>query len=175
MSEKIKKLLNSYVFDGLLLIALGVVMLLWSGAPLKILCNIIGIIIIVLGAIKVISFVTNKHGDRKPLNMLVGLLQFMAGLILIGKADFFVTFFQYITAFLLLYGSILLFWQAYKLRYEKGTMFTASIAFACITLVLAVVMALNPAALASFITQLNGFSLIVEGLAMIVTLRKGNV
>lgn len=172
MNAKMKKLLNSYLFDGLLLIALGIVMLLWSGVPLKVLCSIIGIVLIVLGAIKAISFIANKDKNRAITSMLVGILQLVAGIILIEKSDFFVGFFQYITAILLLYGCILLFWQAYKLREEKGTMFTASIVFACVTLVLAIVMFANPAALASFITQLNGVSLIIEGLAMIIALRK---
>lgn len=174
MTAKTKKLFNSYLFDGLLLIALGVVMLLWSGAPLKVLCNIIGIILIVIGAIKAISFIANKNNNRKITGLLIGLLQLAAGIILLVKSDFFVSFFQYVTAALLLYGCFLLFRQAYKLRAQKGTMFTASIVFACITLVLAVVMIVNPTALASFITQLNGVSLIIEGLAMIVALRKNN-
>ena len=174
MRAKIKGILNSYLFDGLLLVALGVIMLLWSGAPLKVLCNIVGIILIVMGAIKLAPFIANRDTDRKIAILCLGLFQLVAGVILIVKSNFFVSVFQYITAVLLLYGCILLFRQAYKLREQKGTMFTATIVFACVTLVLAIVMVVNPAALASFITQLNGVSLIVEGLAMIIVLRKGN-
>ena len=174
MTAKIKKLFTSYLFDGLLLIALGVVMLLWSGAPLKVLCNIIGIILIVLGVIKAISFLANKNNDRKITALLIGFLQLAVGIVLLAKSDFFVAFFQYVTAALLLYGCFLLFRQAYKLRKTKGKVYTASIVFACVTLVLAVVMIVNPFAITSFITQLNGVSLIVEGLAMIIALRKDN-
>ncbi len=172
MKEKISKMLKSYFFDGFLLIALGVVMIVWPKQSLSILCDIIGAVIIVMGLIKLITFFAGKKEEKEAKDLLVGIIQLALGTALIVKADFFITAFQIITAIILAYGAIVMLCHAIALRKIKGPMFVLSIIFGIITLVLAVIIFIDPAAFAEFKTQLHGISLIVEGLAMIIVLSK---
>ena len=71
-----------------------------------------------------------------------------------------------------LYGAALMFAQAWMLRSFRGRDFTLALVCACVTLVLAVIILVDPVAFASFITQLHGIALIVEGLSMLLVLRK---
>ena len=170
MASKTKRLFRSYVFDGLLMIALGVMLLIWPQQSLKALCIIIGAVLALLGVIKIIAFITNKNGDRNILDIPVGIIQIVAGGALIIRPGFFINFFQIIIGVLLAYGAVTMIVRAIQLFRIGGFMLVISVIFAVIMAALAVIILVNPPAFASFMTQLEGISLIVEGLALIIAL-----
>ena len=172
MSEKVQKLIKSYWFDGLFLIFLGIWLLVWPNAAPKIICIITGIVLAVLGVVKTAGFFANKNKERKNTDLLIGLLELLFGIAILIKTDFFIDFFQIIAAILMIYGCILMLVQAYDMRQEKNARFKASIAFAFVTLILAVVLLINPASLVKAISMVTGVALIVVGLAIIIVLRK---
>lgn len=172
LSKKVIDLLKSYVFDGFLLIALGLVMLIWPEGSLKTICIVAGIIIGVMGLVRCIAFFVDKKKDQSPTDLLMGVILLAAGVALIVRSDIFINAFQYITGVILIYGAILMFAQAYTLRHEKGPMFVFSLVFSIITTALAIVILINPFSSAIFITRLHGIALIIEGLSMIGVLRK---
>jgi uncharacterized membrane protein HdeD (DUF308 family) len=170
MSQKTKKLFSSYIFDGFLLVALGVVMLIWTGTY-DMLCYIIGGIAALLGVLKVVSYIVNKSGERKALNLLLGVILFAFGLALIIRPSFFETMFQVITGVILVYGAIIMFIHAIKLRKEKGAMFVMSLVFACLTTIFAVLVFIDPFDPESKArVVVHAVALIIEGLAMIAVL-----
>ncbi len=172
MASAHKSPFKSYFLDGVLLVLLGLAMLLWPGESLRVLCTGIGIALAALGLIKLIVFLAGRGGERSAGDLLVGLIQIALGAALILRADFFIGIFQIVTGVLLLYGSILMFVQAFLLRRTRGVLFVLALVFACVTAVLAVVILLNPVQFAAFITQLHGVSLIVEGAGMILVMRR---
>ena len=172
MSEKMKQILKSYWFDGILLACLGILILVWPDAAPRILCLVTGIILVILGLIKTIGFFANKNNERKALDLLFGLIQLAVGIAILIKTDFFIDFFQIIAAVLMIYGCILMLVQAYDLRKEKNARFKAAIIFAIVTLILAVLMLINPAFLINAMAHIMGIALIVVGLAIIIVLRK---
>ena len=151
---------------------MGILILIWPGATPTILCIVTAVILVILGLIKTISFFINKNGERKALDLLLGLILLAIGIVILVKTDFFMGFFHVIAAVLMIYGCILMLVQAYDLRKRKGTRFVASIIFAVVTLVLAVLMLIKPAFISSVMAQVTGIALVVEGLAIIVVLRK---
>ncbi|MBQ3878928.1 MAG: DUF308 domain-containing protein [Oscillospiraceae bacterium] len=168
----LKKVFRSYVFDALILIALGVVILVWPDESLRALCICIGVVLGLVGLFKIIAFAADKSSERSPLDVLFGLFQIVLGAAFIIKSDFFIGAFQIITGVILLYGSILMFIQAIRLRAIRGPMFVLSLIFAVLTLLLAVVILVNPIEFAAFMTQLHGISLIIEGAAMLIVLHR---
>ncbi len=177
MSEKsfyasIKDILKNYMLDGILLILLGIAMLIWPNSSLKALCIIIGIALCVIGLVHVLGFFASKDATRSPQQLIGGILPLALGILLIAASGFFIGAFQFVCGLLLLYGAALMFAQAWMLRSVRGLDFTLALVFACVTLVLAVVILIDPVAFASFITQLHGISLIIEGLSMLLVLRK---
>ena len=171
MGEKTKKLLSNYLFDGILLIILGIIILVWPDGSRKILCIAIGIVLGIMGIIKCITYFVNKNGDHQVKDLLIGILQLGCGIALIAASDFFITVFQYITGIILVYGAIVMLVQAYRSRGEKKSKMILSIVFACITIILAIIIFINPASFGTFMTQLYGISLIVAGLAMVIVMR----
>lgn len=172
MRSTVRKLLRSYLLDGVLLIALGAAMLIWPESSLKALCVILGALAAVMGALRLAAYFVSKDGDRSAADLLSGVLQLILGVALIAASDFFITVFQYVVAICLAYGAILLFRQVLALRAAGGPTLILALVFAVLTAILAVVIFLNPAAFAAFMTQLEGVSLIVEGVGMILVLRQ---
>jgi uncharacterized membrane protein HdeD (DUF308 family) len=171
MSSPKSSIRRSYFIDGLLLIALGLFMLIYPGDSLKIVCTVIGAVIAVMGVIKVITFFTNG-ADKPWIDLGVAIVQVAVGVLLITRSNTFISAFNIIVGIVLLYGAITMLVGAICMAKATGITFVLSIVFAVITGILAVIILANPAGFASFIEQLRGIALIIEGVEMLLVLRK---
>ena len=171
LAQVFRQAAKNYLTDGIILILLGIAMLIWPQTSLKVLCVLIGAVLVCMGALRTASFFSNRGNDRKAEDLISGAIMLVLGLAFIFRSTFFIGAFQFVTGILLLYGAFLMLTQAWMLRGQKGKLFTLSMVFGIATAVLAVIILLNPVAFASFITQLHGISLIVEGLSMVLVLR----
>ena len=168
----IKKVFGSYIFEGLILTAIGVVLVIWPNEALNIMCIAIGAFLILLGLIKLILFFSKNKDNRKILALLIGIVETALGIVMILSSRSFVDFFQIVTGVILIYGAVIMFFGALRLRMLPGPLFIISILLAILTFVLAVVMLINPTQFASFMTQLMGVSLAIEGVSMIIVMSK---
>ncbi len=168
----IKKVFGSYIFEGLVLTAIGVVLIIWPNESLNIMCIAIGALLILLGLIKLIMFFSKNKDNRKIMALLIGIVETALGIVMIVSSRFFIDFFQIVTGVILIYGAVIMFFGALRLRMLPGPLFIISILLAILTFVLAVVMLINPTQFASFMTQLMGVSLAIEGISMIVVMSK---
>ncbi len=173
--KKQRNFFLSFIFDGIILIALGIAILVWPESLLKILCIIAGAVIAVMGLIKLIIFIVNKDDKRKVLNLIVGIIQIAFGIVMIIESEFLAGLFFIIAGIILMYGSLLMFIRAFQFRKEKGALFVLSIIFAILTLALAIIIFINPQQFAGFIARLQGASLIIEGLGMIIVLNNSKI
>lgn len=171
MSSQKSSIRRSYFIDGLFLIALGLFMLIYPGDSLKIVCTVIGAVIAVMGVIKVITFFTNG-ADKPWIDLGVAIVQVAVGVLLITRSNTFISAFNIIVGIVLLYGAITMLVGAIRIAKATGITFVLSIVFAVITGILAVIILANPAGFASFIEQLRGIALIIEGMEMLLVLRK---
>ena len=165
------KVMRSFVFDGLLLIALGIVILIWPNKSLNVLCDIIGAGVIAMGFIRCIICLINKYDFHKLAHLLLGIVQIVIGVMLITKSNLFIKGFSVVTGIILAYGALAMLVSAFHLRKLSGTMFFSALAFALIVLILAIVIIINPVSFAGFITRLQGISVIAEGICMMIVFR----
>ena len=169
--EKKRNLLTSFVFDGLLLIALGIFMLVWPEKAQKTICIIVGAVLALMGLVKGVFFFRKPKEERSTVELLLAILLFGAGIALSVASSFFAQYFYLIIGIILIFGALMMFIRAIQVRKEESSRFFTALAFAALTLVFAVIICINPAAFANFITRLHGASLVVEGLGMIIVLR----
>ena len=173
-TNSIKKVLRSYIFEGILLILLGVAVIIWPQGALKTLCIVIGIVLGVMGIIKIVSFFVDKTNSKDAWDIILGGLLLGLGVALCVASGFFITLLQYITAFILLYGAIILLVQTIRLSNKRGIGFVLAIVFSFLMFALAIIIFINPMEFASFITILYGISFIIEGIALIFIMGKAN-
>ena len=165
-----KDALKSYLFDGILLILLGLVLLIFPDTSLSTFCMVAGVVLAIMGLVKIIFFAANLGGVRRGVDIPIGLAQIALGVALIVKPGFFISLFQIVVGVILVYGSLLMVTRAFRLREVRGPLFTLSIVFGVLTLVLGVVILVNPAQTAAFIVQLMGAALVVEGLSLVIVM-----
>ncbi|MBO4230007.1 MAG: DUF308 domain-containing protein [Clostridia bacterium] len=169
--KKVSGALKNYIVDAILLIALGVVMILWPQSSLKILFTWIGNGFLVMGLIKCVLFFAKKEKkDRRAVDLIVGILQIIVGVLAIVFADFLALHFPVIAAVLLGYGAILMLFRALKLRNGKKGAFTVSLVLGVATLVLAAIVFACSAYFPGLMMQFTGAALIVEGLSLLIVM-----
>ena len=147
-------------------------MIIWSAYVPAILCYAIGALLAVIGLVKVFGFIATKADDRDPTNLLGGIAQAALGAVMIFEQSTFETLLQFIIGVILIYGTILLFLRAFALREIKGPFYISTLVFGCVTAILAIVVFVNPEGLLSFIHVVYGVSLILEGLFLILAMRR---
>ena len=172
--SKISRALKNYIVDAVLLIILGIVMVAWPQGALETIFKWIGIGLIVLGAIKVILYFTKKDSRQRSLiDLIVGIIQIIAGIFFIAKSGFLVGFFPTVAAILLGYGAIVIIIRAIEMKDGNKNAFTLSLVLGIVTLVLAVIIFVHPVALANIMVQAAGISMIIEGIALLIVLSRG--
>ena len=169
--KKVSAKLKNYIFDAVLLIALGLVMLIWPQYSLKIIFTWVGIGFIIIGVIKCLNFIFKKNRkDRSIPDLLVGLLQIAVGIYAIVKAEVLASHFIIVAAILLGYGAIVMIIRSLKLKNVNSDRFTVCFVLGLVTLVLAVIVFVHPVMLADLMMQTAGVSMIVEGISLLIVM-----
>ena len=170
MESKIRNLIASHFFEGAMLILVGLIMLLFPTIAKKCISVVLGSILVIIGALLLIGFF-KKRGVAHPMELFAGLLAFALGIEMIVSPNTFIVVVQVVLSITLIYSSILLNLQAYRLRNDRGAMFYLTVAFAIAALAFAVVMLIKPLGVARVFIQVKGASLILEGLAALFVIR----
>ena len=169
--KKVSDALKNYIVDAILLIALGLVMLIWPQWSLQIIFKWVGIGFIVMGLIKgLIYFSRKEKKERSSSDLLVGCLQLAIGIFAIAKAEVLASHFPIVAAILLAYGAIMMIVRAVKMKDGDQKTFILSLVLGIVTLVLAVVVFAHPAMLANLMMQTAGIAMIVEGISLLIVM-----
>lgn len=173
MKKFISNSLKNYIVDAILLIVLGLVLIFWPHVALVTIFTWIGIGLIVLGVIKGIAFFMKKNKkDRRAIDLIVGIIQIIVGILFIAKSDFLIAFFPIAGAILLAYGAIIMIIHAIKMKDGNQNSFLLSLVLGIVTLVLAAIIFVNPVLLANVMVQATGVSMIVEGVSLLLVLSR---
>ena len=169
--KKVSDALKNYIVDAILLIALGLVMLIWPQWSLQIIFKWVGIGFIVMGLVKgLIYFSRKEKKERSASDLLVGCLQLAVGIFAIAKAEVLASHFPIVAAILLAYGAIMMIVRAVKMKDGDQKTFILSLVLGIVTLVLAVVVFAHPAMLANLMMQTAGIAMIVEGISLLIVM-----
>ena len=167
MSEKLKDAAVKYRLNGILMILVGLFMLLWPEASLRILCIVVGAILIITGVIRLINYFQMRALNPEQKDMVTGIVCLVVGVLLIVISRFFVSVFLILAGIALLIGCVLMFMKAWQLRHERGKEFVLSLVIGILILVLGIVMIINPVGTAAFVIQLFGVALMIMGIATV--------
>ena len=168
MKETIESGVRNNKVNGIIMIILGLIMLLWPGAAMKIVCIVIGVVLIAMGGIRLLTYFNGrKRGIENQSDLTIGIIEVIVGIALIIISGFFISVFFILAGMAMLYLCYRMFRQAYELRQIRGSAFFMSLGVGIIVLVLGILMIINPVGTATFIVQLAGVAMIIAGLAML--------
>ena len=164
------KLLKNFVFDGVLLIVLGLVFVIWPRQTAQLFCRIFGIVLIVMGAISILEFLLRKE-DRSAGSLILGIIQAAAGACLVARPGFFLNFIPYVAGLLVGVGAVVGLIHAIKTS-KEGSRNVFSIVLCVVTLALAALLIFHPGIVASSIMVWIGIALIVEGVTLLASMSR---
>lgn len=169
MTDKLKNMLSSHYFEGILLIVCGMIMLFFPSAAFTVISIIGGLILCVLGALLTFDYVF-RHSDQHPLLLFAGLMCLAIGFELIIHTDQFAQPMHVVLSITLIYSAILLFMQAYALRHKRDRLFFITIGFAVAAIIFAILMLINDENSRAFL-RIKGISMIIEGVASLFVIK----
>ena len=163
----------------IIIVALGVVLIFYPGQTLDTAVKALGIVIIVAGAVALISSLTQKDKNSYVMFQLIGaFIGIIAGIIVLTNRGLVISIFPILTGVgIAIYGA---FGIAQALTFKKyyATGWQASIVFSAITIGVGVLIAANPFGTMNTIVRLVGIVLVyngVVGIYMQLNRRKKNL
>ena len=170
MESRIKKILSSHYFEGILLILFGLIMMFAPVHSIKAISIITGVILSVLGVTLAVSYVVHNE-DKHTLQLFAGLMCIALGIEFIFRTDNLAEAMHVVLSITLIYSGTLLFIQAYNLRNDRGPLFKITLAFAVVAVIFAVLMLINDESSAAFL-RIKGASMIIEGIASLFVIKE---
>ena len=162
---------KNWLLDAIVLIALGLILLLWPNGTLNTVFRLIGIGLLVLGAVRVLAFFLKKDKtDRSAIDLIIGIVQIALGIFLLAKPGFFVAFFPAVAAVLLACGAVVMIVRALRQRKYSRAGAALNLVLGIITLVLTLVILAHPVFLADILVQAAGIAMIAEGVFLLIAL-----
>lgn len=154
------KLLSSIVF-----LILGVLLLIAPTAMLETFIRIIGGVLLLGAAIRLIAYFVTKKEDRVPLSLVLGVAAAAIGIFFVAAPGVVTNVLAYIFGAILILNSLLDLVIAVRLPSGK----VVAVLLALLGIALGVLVIVNPDVFADFMTRFIGATLFYESIVGIVT------
>lgn len=163
------------VLAGLLTLVAGVAILIHPDDIASTIMLMIGIILLVAGAISILSFIRDKSsGVSSYGDIIIGVIELAIGLVLTIKPESFVAYIGYVFAVMLFIHGIYDVMQTFTSRRIKDPYWYVPLIIGFVSLAFAVVIFIDPFAAARTLMIIAGIALITDGAAdLVIALRTG--
>lgn len=154
------------LIEAIILIALGLVLFIWSGTALDIICRAIAVIIAIIGIVVVIMYFfgrNNVYGSA--VGLFFGVVSIALGCYLFSYPKILESLGPVIVGMIILVTGIVDLSEAMRITRQKSGGAIAALIIAVIEIILGVVFILHPSILNGIIMKLMAISLIADGIA----------
>lgn len=162
MREMLKKFRADMILSALFCMVIGVIIIFWPAETIDILCKILAVVLIVMGAAELVSYFWNK--TAYPLSGILGLVVLLIGIWIFLKPESIVSLIPIVIGVILAIHAIQdlkLAWETKRNGYEKWW----SILFmALISLALGVVCIVKAFGIVTLALQIIGVALVYDGI-----------
>ena len=166
MSDKYR---NNRLTAVIILLILGVILALFPGGTLELLCRIAGIAALCFGAATLIGALRE---NQDGMTITVAVVAIVAGIFFAARPGVLASFIPFVMGIVLLANSILNLSNAVRNRDLMGNRFWYTIIGAAATMVLSIIILLNSFFAASVMVRIIGIGLIVGAVDSLVTMKK---
>ena len=165
---------NAVIIDGVLLILLGLVLVIYPQNSLDFAVKWTGILLIIMGAAKLLITLFGRDDDdgSKTGDLVISVLQAACGVFMLAAPDVVKTIIPFVAGLVIAYGAAISLHKALKLRKLNIPAVKPVITLSIITLVLALFVAVfmiaSPTTAAGVIVRIIGLSMLLEGVTMLI-------
>ena len=170
MESIMTKLLKASVWSSIALIVLGFLLIFYSEVTILSISYVIGGILIAIGAIALIKYISNINKDIKnEIDIVYGIGTIILGIIVISSPKAIASIIPFVLGVLIVINSTAKIDYSFKLRKNKNNLWISTLIVALVALVCGVLLIFNPFAGAEFITKIIGIILVVYAVLDIIS------
>lgn len=170
MENIMTKLLKSSIWSSIALVILGLLLIFYSEVTIISISYVIGGILIAIGVIALIKYISNINKDAKnEIDIVYGIGTIILGIIVISNPKAIASIIPFILGILIVINSTAKIDYSFKLRKNKNNLWISTLVVSLVALVCGVLLIFNPFAGAEFITKVIGAILLVYAILDIVS------
>ena len=168
MEKILKKFKTNVVISSLLCVLLGLVLVLWPGLSIQIVCTAVGAVLIVSGGIRIVSYFTAKDGSMySQINLIFGMIFTVVGVWIVIKPDKVLAIIPIIVGIVIALHGLHNLQQAITLCKDKYDKWWIALLLGILTIGFGVLLICRPFAAIDTVVMLIGVFLIYDGLSNI--------
>ncbi len=169
--NEVKEFRKSYILVSALYVALGIVLLVWPSASVRMICNSLGFIMIVLGVTYgIIYFTKDSRTGVLQMELVIGIVCLAFGVFILLNPTFLASVLPFAMGIILLLGAVVKLQSSFnmkKLHFEKWYLVLIC---ALVIVALGIVLLCNPFTEERFMLLYIGVCLILDGMTNLVSL-----
>jgi len=170
MESIMTKLLKASIWSSIALIVLGFLLIFYSEVTIISISYVIGGILIAIGVIALLKYISNINKDIKnEIDIVYGIGTIILGIIVISNPKAIASIIPFVLGILIVINSTAKIDYSFKLRKNKNNLWISTLVVALIALICGVLLIFNPFAGAKFITKVIGIILVVYAVLDIVS------
>lgn len=171
--EKLKSIRKNLLLTSILTILSGILLIVYPGYTMSILCMIFGILCAVYGMVRIVAWIakTRVLGNA---DLIMGLIVFAAGVLLMAHPGFMVSIIPSVVGFIILAIGINKLKDAIDIRNSGYSKWGSLLIPAILVLGLGLLIILNPFATAELTVRVIGATLAFNGVSDIWTITRVN-
>lgn len=168
MEKLLKKFKTNVVISSLLCVLLGLVLVLWPGLTIQIACTAVGAVLIISGAIRIISYFTARDSSMySQINLIFGIIFAVVGVWIVIKPDKVLAIIPIIVGIVIALHGLHNLQQAIELCKDKYDKWWIALILGILTMGFGVLLICRPFAAIDTVVMLIGIFLIYDGLSNI--------
>ena len=168
MENIMTKLLKSSIWSSIALVVLGLLLIFYSELTILSISYVIGGILIAIGVIALLKYISNINKDIKnEIDIVYGIGTIILGIIVISNPKAIASIIPFVLGVLIVINSTAKIDYSFKLRKNKNSLWISTLVVALIAC--GVLLIFNPFAGAEFITKIIGAILLIYAILDIIS------
>ena len=166
--EGLKRFKKNKVVSAVLVTFIGLLLVIWPGTALVLLCRIIGVCALIGGAVGVIMFFTTSIRTPGIIGGLTGgLLLLIAGLWILIRPDILASILPMVLGFLIIVSGLINLADCVTIRRQNGSVIS-SLIMAIITIILGIVIITHAYGTSKLFFRLLGLVMMYDGISDLI-------
>ena len=169
--NEVKQFSKSYILVSALYVVLGVVLLVWPGTSVKMICYGLGFAMVVLGiTYGIIYFTKDNLQGFLQMDLVIGIVCLAFGVFILLNPTFLATVLPFAMGIILLLGAVVKIQSSWNMRRLKFKKWYLVLVCALVIIALGIVLLCNPFQEEKFMIFYIGACLILDGLTNLISL-----
>lgn len=168
--KHLKSIKAAYITAGILFSIMGLVLIIFPGISMNVICCIIGAFIIMLGAIKICAYFSDdRYNIAFQFDLALGILAIVIGIIFIARTNWVLSFFSTIVGIIITASSLFSVQASIDSKKFGLKAWGALLAVSIISMALGILLIFCPIKSLNLLARLYGIGCVLEGISKIIT------